>query len=130
MYERSFTFRFVANCGGILGLCMGFSIVTVFEVLHYLSQSLCGKFRRCLPCPKLFSCCKKQNLMGDSLSSRQPKRNCNNTSTHRKDLSVINENNVRSPPDSITKHKYNRKSNCCCIDGTLRLKTQLQANFY
>ena len=27
---------FVANCGGILGLCMGFSIVTVFEVLHCL----------------------------------------------------------------------------------------------
>ena len=31
---------FVANCGGILGLCMGFSIVTVFEVLHYLAKML------------------------------------------------------------------------------------------
>lgn len=30
---------FVANCGGILGLCMGFSIVTVFEVLHCLAKS-------------------------------------------------------------------------------------------
>jgi len=29
---------FVANCGGILGLCMGFSIVTVFEVLHCLTN--------------------------------------------------------------------------------------------
>ena len=26
---------FVANCGGILGLCMGFSIVSVFEILHF-----------------------------------------------------------------------------------------------
>ena len=31
---------FVANCGGILGLCMGFSIVTVFEVLHSLATML------------------------------------------------------------------------------------------
>ena len=31
---------FVANCGGILGLCMGFSIVTVFEVLHCLVKAL------------------------------------------------------------------------------------------
>merc|ERR1719225_2174136 len=30
---------FVANCGGILGLCMGFSIVTVFEVLHCLVKT-------------------------------------------------------------------------------------------
>lgn len=30
---------FVANCGGILGLCMGFSIVTVFEVLHCLAKT-------------------------------------------------------------------------------------------
>jgi hypothetical protein len=33
---------FVANCGGILGLCMGFSIVTVFEVFHCLTKSLVG----------------------------------------------------------------------------------------
>ena len=33
--ERVPVIWFVANCGGILGLCMGFSIVTVFEVLHY-----------------------------------------------------------------------------------------------
>lgn len=31
---------FVANCGGILGLCMGFSIITVFEVLNYLARML------------------------------------------------------------------------------------------
>ena len=30
---------FVANCGGILGLCMGFSIVTVFEALHCLVKT-------------------------------------------------------------------------------------------
>ena len=34
--ERIPVIWFVANCGGILGLCMGFSIVTAFEVLHYL----------------------------------------------------------------------------------------------
>ena len=35
----------MANCGGILGLCMGFSIVTVFEVLHYLvKMTLQGPF--------------------------------------------------------------------------------------
>ncbi|XP_023348545.1 uncharacterized protein LOC111717271 [Eurytemora carolleeae] len=27
---------FVANSGGILGLCMGFSMVTVFELVHYM----------------------------------------------------------------------------------------------
>ncbi len=37
---------FVANCGGILGLCMGFSIVTVFEVLHYLANCLIELARR------------------------------------------------------------------------------------
>ena len=36
--ERIPIIWFVANCGGILGLCMGFSIVTVFEVLHYLCR--------------------------------------------------------------------------------------------
>ena len=41
---------FVANCGGILGLCMGFSIVTVFEVLHYICRSI---FLTCnFPCRK------------------------------------------------------------------------------
>ena len=36
--ERIPVIWFVANCGGILGLCMGFSIVTVFEVLHYFCR--------------------------------------------------------------------------------------------
>ena len=47
--ERLPVIWFVANCGGILGLCMGFSIVTVFEVLHYLGRTvlhLCKKRRR------------------------------------------------------------------------------------
>ena len=38
---------FVANCGGILGLCMGFSIVTMFEVLHYICRLIfhaCSRF--------------------------------------------------------------------------------------
>ena len=37
---------FVANCGGILGLCMGFSIVTVFEVLHFVLQTLMSRATR------------------------------------------------------------------------------------
>ena len=44
---------FVANCGGILGLCMGFSIVTVFEVLHCLTNitftSLASWYRNVRP---------------------------------------------------------------------------------
>ena len=44
---------FVANCGGILGLCMGFSIVTVFEVLHFVLQTICpsvfGRAKRLKP---------------------------------------------------------------------------------
>merc|ERR1719225_2033058 len=31
---------FVANSGGILGLCMGFSMVTLFEVIHYVGSCL------------------------------------------------------------------------------------------
>ena len=45
-----YCYRFVANCGGILGLCMGFSIVTVFEVLHYLGTTLlelCSGRKKC-----------------------------------------------------------------------------------
>ena len=41
--QRTPLIWFVANCGGILGLCMGFSIVTVFEVLHFLCHSMFGK---------------------------------------------------------------------------------------
>ena len=37
---------FVANCGGILGLCMGFSIVTVFEVIHCLMKALMESINR------------------------------------------------------------------------------------
>ena len=48
--ERIPVIWFVANCGGILGLCMGFSIVTVFEVLHYICllifDSWCLVFRK------------------------------------------------------------------------------------
>lgn len=48
--ERIPVIWFVANCGGILGLCMGFSIVTVFEVLHYICRSI---FHSCnFPCRK------------------------------------------------------------------------------
>ena len=48
---------FVANCGGILGLCMGFSIVTVFEVFHCIFKFFISKLMSC-------RCC------GDSLAVR------------------------------------------------------------
>ncbi len=52
---------FVANCGGILGLCMGFSIVTVFEVLHCLCKFLSGSISRWISTniPSLRKCFKK-----------------------------------------------------------------------
>ena len=60
---------------------MGFSIVTVFEVLHYLSQSFCGKFQKCMSkTPKYVSCCEDKELMSESPVSRQPKRGSFNTS--------------------------------------------------
>ena len=47
--ERIPIIWFVANCGGILGLCMGFSIVTMFEVLHYICRLVFGSCSRCTP---------------------------------------------------------------------------------
>ena len=111
------SFRFVANCGGILGLCMGFSIVTVFEVLHYLSQSLCGKFRNCLNGSKFSSFCEDKQTLGESLITRQPKRN-KSDSPNRTDIKIIGGHCVRSFPDS-TGETTKIKSNCCCVDGKL-----------
>ncbi len=34
---------FIANCGGILGLCMGFSLVTVFEIAQYIFHGVLAK---------------------------------------------------------------------------------------
>jgi len=52
---------FVANVGGILGLCMGCSLVTIFEVLHHIiliflrtgvkSVNRIHKSIRCVPRP-------------------------------------------------------------------------------
>ena len=57
--ERIPVIWFVANCGGILGLCMGFSIVTVFEVLHYLIRAIFYS------CPKSIS--SRQNHNGEGM---------------------------------------------------------------
>ena len=53
---------FVANVGGILGLCMGCSLVTIFEVLHHIiliflrtgvkSVNRIHKTIRCVPRPQ------------------------------------------------------------------------------
>ena len=36
---------FIANCGGILGLCMGFSLITIFEIGQYMLQILLKKLK-------------------------------------------------------------------------------------
>ena len=36
---------FVANLGGILGLCMGFSLITIFEIGQYLMQATIAKVK-------------------------------------------------------------------------------------
>ena len=40
---------FVANTGGLLGLCMGFSLVSVFEILYH---ALTGALRRLTTVPQ------------------------------------------------------------------------------
>ena len=112
--------RFVANCGGILGLCMGFSIVTVFEVLHYLSQSLCGKFRNCLSRIRSSSCLDdKQLIGGESPISRQPRRVTNGGSPNKPtDIKIIGGHCAISPPDPTSRHSLH-KCSCCCSDGKI-----------
>ncbi|GLH01126.1 Pickpocket protein 28 [Gryllus bimaculatus] len=40
------TIDFIANCGGLLGLCLGFSVLSIVEVLYWLLvRPLCQ--RRC-----------------------------------------------------------------------------------
>ena len=34
---------FVANTGGLLGLCMGFSLVSVFEIIYHCFVNICYK---------------------------------------------------------------------------------------
>ena len=79
--ERIPVIWFVANCGGILGLCMGFSIVTVFEVLHYLCRllftscsSICKKIR--IPSDNAKDQCKRSDTEDTFLKQTAV---CNNT---------------------------------------------------
>ena len=95
---------------------MGFSIVTVFEVLHYLWQGFCGKFRTCLNCKKS-SCCRDNELIDEEISpiSRQSKRGTSRHTQTTTDITIMGGHCVRSP-DSTSKHKRDR-SICCCVDG-------------
>ena len=43
---------FVANTGGLLGLCMGFSLVSVFEILYH---ALTGALKRFVTVPKRYA---------------------------------------------------------------------------
>ena len=43
--EKVTVTRFVANVGGLLGLCMGFSLVSVVEMLYFvIKEKVCGVF--------------------------------------------------------------------------------------
>ena len=67
---------FVANCGGILGLCMGFSIVTVFEVFHCIFKFFLSKLFFCKSCDSATSlCC-------PGFDSRLRQQNGTNNSEH------------------------------------------------
>ena len=99
---------------------MGFSIVTVFEVLHYLSQSLCGKFRNCLSRIRSSSCLDdKQLIGGESPISRQPRRVTNGGSPNKPtDIKIIGGHCAISPPDPTSRHSLH-KCSCCCSDGKI-----------
>ena len=66
--ERIPVIWFVANCGGILGLCMGFSIVTVFEVLHYFCRLIFTS------CSSLFK--KKEVIHVNNTCNNENSNNC------------------------------------------------------
>ena len=106
-----------------MGLCMGFSIVTVFEVLHYVCQSLCGKCRRCLHCKNTL---RNGGETLEVVSTRQPNpANGSNTLTNTTtsttttkttpgtDVRMVGSNCIRSA-DSTNKSNANNSS-CCCI---------------
>ena len=68
---------FVANCGGILGLCMGFSIVTVFEVFHCVFKFFISKIMSCRCCDSSV----RTNLLGGHPKMR-PGSNVANIRNH------------------------------------------------
>lgn len=37
---------FIANIGGLMGLCMGFSFVSLAEIIYYLGQLVCSRVRK------------------------------------------------------------------------------------
>ncbi len=75
---------FVANCGGILGLCMGFSIVTVFEVLHYLFQTVFHGVQN-----------KMSSLWGLGASRTTPTANVAGDKTHDEEMKNVRVRNGR-----------------------------------
>lgn len=47
--NRSETFTmpdFIASCGGLLGLFMGISLMSIIELIYYFSLRMCCKWRR------------------------------------------------------------------------------------
>ena len=61
---------FIANCGGILGLCMGFSLITIFEIGQYTLQIVCNKVKRHVQI--VCQCCKTHCQNNKDLDSEIP----------------------------------------------------------
>ena len=63
---------FIANCGGILGLCMGFSLITIFEIGQYMLQILLKK----LKCSSGPVTTKRQHNNDSRKSKKNPWHDC------------------------------------------------------
>jgi Amiloride-sensitive sodium channel len=45
-FQKITVIAFVANTGGLLGLCMGFSLVSLFEIIYHLIGALAKWWER------------------------------------------------------------------------------------
>ena len=76
---------FIANCGGILGLCMGFSLITVFEIAQYIFHGTLAKITSsCTPeepdtevrlCKRRCCCCCASEDLDHVTGSRESQNN-------------------------------------------------------
>ena len=44
--KRMTLFDFIASLGGLFGLCLGFSIVSFFEIIFWFSIALCNNIKK------------------------------------------------------------------------------------
>ena len=43
--EKTSTISFIANTGGLLGLCVGLSSVSIFEIIHHIIKFIISKIK-------------------------------------------------------------------------------------